>query len=111
MTYELALKLKNAGFPQTSSLFVWAIGGDKCEDEFTYLLREDDSWSANEIINAPTLSELIEECGEEFCILQTKITDNPNEKYRAGTFDGVGVCYGSTPEEAVAKLWLALNKK
>ena len=54
------------------------------------------------------LSELMEACGEHFCILQTKLTDNPNEKYRAGTFNGIGVCYGKTPKEAVAKLWLEL---
>ena len=107
MTYELALKLKNAGFPQTSSLFVWAIGGDKCEDEFTYLLREDDSWSANEIINAPTLSELIEECGEEFYALWVR---GDNTWFACKDMGDIGA-EGSTPEESVAKLWLELNKK
>ena len=102
MTYELALKLKNAGFPNLGG----GIGERYIYPEPSYL-----GLSRIQACYDPNLSELIKECGEEFCILQTKITDNPNEKYRAGTFDGVGVCYGSTPEEAVANLWLEINKK
>ena len=114
MTYELALKLKNAGFKSEHQMDSYT--SSFCE-LCPYVEEYQPSYGGVEANKGfiemcyPTISELIEACGEEFCTLQTKITDNPNEKYRAGTFDGVGVCYGSTPEEAVAKLWLAINKK
>lgn len=53
----------------------------------------------------PTLSELIEACGHNFWILQRDpITDT-----FVASFDDYNE-EGKTPEEAVARLWLALNK-
>ncbi len=55
----------------------------------------------------PTLSELITACGDRFRSL-----DNYSEEgwfaFAVGEHTKVG---GSTPEEAVAKLYLELNKK
>ena len=55
-----------------------------------------------------TLSELIEACGEDFRALV-----NEGGKWRANTLFPGGVCIEgkATPEESVARLWLALNKK
>jgi len=100
ITYELAKQLKDAGFPP-----------HKCPD-----LAE------NEIVCGlcgqgmnPTLSELIEACTEieyDFTFHLGNIKDNIKWWAEVRLF-GVIVkqveC--STPEEAVAKLWLELNKK
>lgn len=96
MNYELALKLKKAGFPQNI----------KRGDLFPY--ASDDT---REKVYMPTLSELIEACGNDFRWLKAR-----GDSWLAqGRLHPVGKreprCYGSTPEEAVANLWLELNNK
>ena len=95
MTYETAKKLKDAGFPMEYEL-----------DNFS----DFDKYKAWIDID---LSELIEACGDKFDALgkckndgMSRIVDgwiavDEDNKRR----------WGKTPEEAVAKLWLALNKK
>lgn len=124
MNYELALKLKDAGFPQ--DVWNFELCNFSYEDETkelhllhsdndeggnvgnSYSLREEDNVS---VTKSPTLSELIEACGEHFYQL-IKEVDGIN--WSAHFYDiedstrqinGVG----QTPEEAVANLWLALN--
>jgi hypothetical protein len=107
MTHGLAKKLKDAGFPQHQN-------GHQLDCDNT-----------SEICR-PTLSELIEACGDELAELaRTTDYDPKGEKamWRAymtdEAFDKTGIdCVrecdgyeiGDTPEEAVAKLWLALMK-
>ena len=53
----------------------------------------------------PTLSELIEACGENFGSL-----DKQHDGWLASAnFDQS--CFAKTPAEAVARLWLALQKR
>lgn len=65
--------------------------------------------------NISTPSELIEACGEHFHSL--KLLSNGNWRCYGGIIPRVNdsdwgyARSGSTPEEAVANLWLALNKK
>jgi len=99
--YELAKELKDAGYLQS------ACGGGIFLEEDGPKLQ--DQYPSEQSAYVPTLSELIEECGEDFETLSR--------------FEGKFYCYlphkeayaqqfeGDTPEEAVAKLWLALNKK
>lgn len=89
MKYELAKELKDAGFPLA---------------RYGY---DPEGAVAGQIV--PTLSELIEACGEDFLKLTKDVTgwlaygeDEPLEPLET---------VGPTPEEAVARLWLALNKK
>ena len=100
MTYELAKELKDAGFPQTADY-----GGDEYGNEFNY--HRDTPQP--EHVRFPTLSELIEACGKH---AQFKLSykEALNKNWRAGVYDQ-GAIYGdgSTPEEAVAKLWIALH--
>lgn len=96
MTYELAQKLKDAGFPLFKG------------HEYAYL---------------PTLTELIEACGEEFGTLElcscmpaphdhACIWDaRPKDDRIAGEYVDKWTGRGDTPEEAVANLWLALNSR
>ena len=84
MNYELAKELKDAGFPQDG------IG------QFIDVK-----------LASPTLSELIEACGGESIIVLTI-----GKAYTTALHGATGfICNDSTPEEAIARLWLALNKK
>lgn len=103
MRYELALELKNVGFPNSSN-WVW-------HDDYGYITHEA-SLEKEMFKEVPALSELIEACGDRF----SSLTRSPrNTWYVAEVKNGSQVelvrdieC--STPEEAVAKLWLELNK-
>jgi hypothetical protein len=105
MTYELAKQLKNAGFPKEN--FQTCEGGEKCN------LGIEPHY-----FDAPTLPELIEACGDRLEELsKTTHKGKSDQKWGAYAYQ-CEQCeytksysgYGSTPEEAVAKLWLALNK-
>lgn len=110
MDYELCKKLKDAGFPFSEHIASihgeerW--GGEELYDESTEVY-----------CNLPNLPELIKACGKyegekRFRILELQSEDN----WFAGSgdwFDGFGYTFsgrGSTPEEAVANLWLKLNE-
>lgn len=60
---ELSKQLEKLGVKQ-DSIFIWGIGGDKCEKEWTILFTDDDSWSAKEYYSAFTVAELIELIGD-----------------------------------------------
>lgn len=106
MNYDLAKKLKDAGFPQLEMpLF----------DSEGYWYRTEE-----EILNwvhTPTLSELVEACGATFRSLE-KYSNTENGQlvyyWSAYAVDVTGrngaTKKGISPEEAVANLWLELNK-
>lgn len=99
MDYELAEQLKDAGFPQGI-------------DEYSQYVESDGSiccyWNRIETgAYIPTLEELIEACGDDFGSL-----------YQGGELGWVADKHiheceqeGKTTIEAVARLYLALNKK
>lgn len=89
MNYELAKELKEAGFPQDGTNYTPDHGGS--EETAAYY---------------PSLSELIEACGESLFRIDFLPDQNRIIAYAYGAREGDG----STPEVAVAKLWLALNK-
>lgn len=100
MNYELAEQLRDAGFPK---LELW-------DDNFSEKDKNINTEYDNQYI--PTLSELIEACGDLFQVLWKRedgwiakswINDEIKENYHEAL--------GSTPEEAVARLWLVINKK
>jgi len=66
------------------------------------------------IMKYPTLSELIEACGGKFHYLSDsscfKNLEGITQKWVAHSKDHSRMGLGSTPEEAVAKLWLELDK-
>lgn len=122
MTYELAKELKDAGFPQPDASYqgtykYFPVGfTDREFLDFT------DEQKKSMSFYIPTLSELIEACGniflwkfeKEWCAGYHDPEDNRGEWdncYIDLSFVKGKIGYGSTPEEAVARLWLALNKK
>jgi len=95
MNYELAKKLKDAGFPQKERSII--VGN---EDSFT------PDPARLDVYYVPTLSELIEACGDDIFLEMCRVGHND---WLAT--DGEHNMRGSTPEIAVANLWLELNKK
>lgn len=85
----------------------WSINNKKDSDEYWNKIQ-------SQYIFCPTLSELIEACPKEKNVNGTwgfqLYVDSGN--WVAGYPYNINWRFkGSTPEEAVAKLWLALNKK
>ena len=91
MNYKLAKELKDAGFPYPPER-----------------LHFDGT-----VETPPTLSELIEACGECFVVLKAVHDMNQwiasDALYDSGKLGLIGI--GSSPESAVANLWLVLNRK
>jgi hypothetical protein len=95
MNYELAKQLKDAGFPQQENSY---------QAIQTYPAK-----NAGVIPYYPSLSELIEACGDRF----NSVCREPDGMWWADWESKPLELEGdraTTPEEAVARLWLALNK-
>ena len=109
MTYELAKKLQDAGYK------LKRIAPTMCVGPWPIL---DMNPSGSQEIGAqhfyaPTLEELIEACGEKFVML-VRHDDGSGWtacKHGDDLWDSKKHSEGSTPTEAVANLWLTLNKK
>lgn len=109
ISFELAKKLKDEGFPQNET--------------FHFYLMEDGNYTkdSKEGVFVPSLSELIEACGgkqnkegESFVLWfgetewHAGYTNYLSDDYIDDYF---GQGSGSTPEEALASLYLSINKK
>ena len=107
MTYELAKQLKDAGFPQRFSS-----GYAFDEQGLVIEVLNDRHWKLKDTdISIPTLNELIKECGEAFGGLE-HFPNEMSKQFRAYNQPAATLSiYADTPENAVTKLWLALNKK
>lgn len=90
MNYELALELKNAGFPQNGTNYTPDHGGS--EDTAAYY---------------PSLEELIKACGDQFY----SVVFATDRDWRAFGEASRMHADGATPIEAVAHLYIAINKK
>lgn len=106
MNYELAKKLKDAEFPKSSPRYVDEIGRG------IYIDHE-----KKESVYFPTLSELIEACGEHLVDLKRVVNEHGVIWRAQGNAEpknypdwGYSMA-ASTPEEAVANLYLALHEK
>ena len=104
MNYKLAKELKDAGFPLRKV--------SEAKADMVFFNKE--------YYLSPFLSELIEACGDEFVSLERFITSASREGREMPIPIFFCIPYhiekylkhsGDTPEEAVARLWLALNKK
>jgi hypothetical protein len=90
--YELAKSLMDAGFPQ--------IGRGSWIGSPNKLV-----WRSSDRVYVPTLEELIEACGSNFGSLAKR-----HDGWLAYA-DYDQSCLAETPVEAVAHLWLALQKR
>lgn len=124
MDYELCKKLKDAGFPQK-----FDVGKTFFSDTNATFGNVNNLTDGSDKINIPRLSELIEACGDGFEWLGLYKAEPygykddeffNKDKWVCGKWEDPGCSegsyfieetFGSTPEEAVANLWLELNKK
>lgn len=93
ISYKLAKQLKDKRYPGSED---WKEEKGKMYFGFDNVLE-------------PTLSELIESCGDSFKLL-TRFKEDMCIWIAGDDIDHY-ITEGKTPEEAVAKLWLELNKK
>lgn len=105
MNYELAKKLKEAGFPNFD-VTVW--------DERLYVSKPTEAtiksqWEKGRGNYEPTLSELIEACRDRFLSLQKG--NIKGKEWLALGSDNYTAETGETMIEAVANFWLALQSK
>lgn len=96
MDYELCKKLKEAGFQQKIN--------PEAPPWFNKFMEET-------VINTPTLSELIEACGDGLQELSRAVHSAWGTNPRHTDCDAFDYqTEGETPSEAVANLWLELQK-
>ena len=104
LSYELAKELKDAGFPQSPYKYA---GAWVTEDGHIYCGgNEPHAWS-------PDLSGLIEACGKDFFSLSrenVRGTISPVWVAKGIELEALMTQFGATPEEAMTRLWLALNQ-
>jgi hypothetical protein len=113
ISYEFAKRLKDAGFPQDPTVKI----DDNCTCDFH---------QSSESVTVPTLSELIAACGGKISMFWCEYAGVyvaierglGGEEWIPGYLDedrGENsfpmVRTGKSYEEAVARLWLALNEK
>lgn len=103
MNYELAKKLKDAGFPQgkNGNFSISVSSSIPVDSELPYI---------------PTLSELIEACVKlsatgDFHLEHNSVSKRHSAGWGASVdcFKGNEYIDGKTPEEAIARLWLSLH--
>ncbi len=106
MDYKLAKQLKDAGFPQDicagQSFFI----DSKCNGR---VWTDKEPCKLIDNVKIPTLEELIDECGEQFGYL-TKVITKEGVFWEAFDIDGNSGGKEKIKKEAVAKLWLKLQK-
>ncbi len=113
MTYELLLKLKEAGYEQRTR--------GACPHEIKELERQHATGEIETIyfcrcggnVHHPTLEELIQACGDEIESIHNVIKD----EYNSGWWKVMGRSrpqqFNAAPtlSDALAQFWLELNKK
>ena len=115
MTYELAKKLKDAGFPGKYGINCEWYDESGTRNTWTPPLKD---LPEETTTYSYCLGELIEACGDKFNILYydklrkkwNAYSNEPKDEvdlewYHEGEYE-----VGKTPEEAVANLWLKLNE-
>ena len=128
MTYELAKELKHAGFTQGVGDYLCGHKGIECVISDGKLMA---CGKGNEMVYSPTLSELIDATLSAdtmiFSLLKQSLwhrnetgftwsvthgdPSQMKELSHKSISEAMTTVYGNSPEEAVANLWLALNKK
>lgn len=111
MNYKLAKQLKDAGFPQDDlTMDIDRFVQNELSSELRTTISAYEYEKRLDMCFIPTLSELIEACLGDFEIV-IRIKDPWKRLYAcASNLDIINGWY-NTPEEAVANLYLKLNKK
>jgi hypothetical protein len=124
INYELAVKLKDAGFPQIQGdygFFIGQIGNTRMRQAIG--TNYTNGLNTKNVVYIPDLSELIEACGDDFELLAMENYPKGNKFWKAYPTDEwfyknendcvkdcCGYETGDSREEAVANLWISLHK-
>lgn len=125
LSYETAVKLKEAGFRQFRFDTLNPYKGEiyfptgRClpygHPDTNILIKmgvENGEDPKKELVYSPTLSELIEACGDRFAELSKGNSQVDAPWTASGLPIKIGFCgQGDTAEEAVAALYLLINSK
>jgi hypothetical protein len=112
MNIELAQELKEAGYPQEVNLFYWVAppgGNNSVRYGMPTEQEKRRKPKGTQFYAAPMLSELIAACGYGFEALSKREESQWLAMSKVELPDKSQGRLGETPEEAVARLWLALN--
>jgi hypothetical protein len=107
MKFDLAKRLKDAGFPQE------AIYGTYFFNGVGYLIfidknLEGSTWAT--YVRSPTLSELIQACGDREIEFRVRNDYSCVRTEAISNEDGIPLWFeGSTLDEALVNLWIALQ--
>lgn len=104
MNYELAKELKDAGYPQDKGDYLC-----KCGEPTLVTNGQFGRCTCGSIYYNPTLSELIDACGEGEMTLQRIGVKWDAMLFRGSNSYSSGDDTYGTPEDAVARLWLSLH--
>lgn len=107
LSYEKCCELRDAGFPQRYH-YDWQGISDFPSD---MILDPKHPEKFGDRVSQPTLTELIEACGLPFDL---SCRNNAEKWYAFNIANnplGKGGTIRESPEEAVANLWLGINKK
>lgn len=104
---ELSKKLKEVGFPQ----YTFGISPINHAERYDRI--------GGEMVFIPTLSELIDACGDKFISLSNNRQSNPPGEGWTAIANPipsiiekwVEIARGTSPEDAIANLWIKLNEK
>lgn len=112
ISYELAKELKEAGFPQKVDWEDYSFD----RDGYLFLQSITTEHLPDQDCLCPNLSQLIQWCGEELeCIYRTCNSDQSLLHWSAFAFSPLDkpiiLGKGESPEEAVARLGIAIHKK
>ena len=109
INYELAKQLQQAGFPHKEKGEIKYYNKEGKE-----IFKEDATgfhFVASDTLYFPTLSELIEACGDRFDELVRMEKDDWIARATLKLGEGEVIeTFESSPEETVAKLWIQLQK-
>lgn len=122
MTYTLAKRLKDAGFPQEGNGQIAFSGFELLgfsdplrgiKPPHLYSDEEKSKIRGANSVYIPNLGELIDACGEDFPMLARNARGWECCEYDEMRWTGGWnvMSNGQTPEEAVARFWLVLNMK
>ena len=107
LTYSECVQLRDAGFPQYDTYFVYAEGDLIPRKDLIIVTKQSD------IVACPSLEELIGICGEDFDMLTrySRVSEDLTKKEVVWEAHGITQLEGSHPKQAVAKLFLSLHTK
>lgn len=116
LDYNTCRRLKDAGFSQLTKedfdyysykFIEWFDDDEIYFSSMECNVKDASEKNIQDSIKIPTLSELIEACGNDF----SNLTNTGANWWEVNVGYPHSCCGGATPEEAVCNLWFLLNKK